>query len=698
MVIKRWLWLLGLVVMVGGWPGRAAEGGRPMEGGGRPVDPAVMFVENVGQFDAQVRFQVRAGGEVLWLTEEGVWLTLLERAADSSGSGNGVNLKLGFTGANRHTRLEPFGRLETVVSYGGPGGAYWDVPAWGGVRYVDLYPGVDLELGGAAGRWTWRLAERAGRAPRPLPLEVEGAEEMTWQGTSARLETALGLYSLPPLAGQVERPASEEPAGLGLIYSTFAGAGFAEEGNAIAVDSSGRATVAGATATQSPNFSETPGPFTAGHNVDVLILRANAAGSALDYLIWVDTTSTGVEDHALGVGVDSSGSAYVAGWTYSDNLCSVMGSPPGYDPSYNDNGDAFLMKVQANGSGLVYCTFLGGADIDRATAVAVDGAGNATVTGGTWSTGFPTTLGAYDQNHPGLRDVFVTRLNAAGTGLVYSTFVGGTGQDEGTAVDLDAAGNAYATGWTNSKDFVATGGVIGPIHAGGTWDGFVLKLNTAGSALGYSTFLGGNDGDRGWGIAIDAAGSAYVTGPTISTNFPTSTGAYDRTFGGGICSGFPCSDAYLVHISPDAMALYYGTYLGGDSAEEPAAVDVDANGQAYVTGFTASPTTFPVTGNAYDSSHNGGEDVFLSIFNGGGTDLVYSTFLGGSSFDLGGGVWTNGQGSVYLTGDAHSADFPVTPGAYDPSHNGDFDVFVARLDVPVATGSLRLYLPAVLRQ
>ncbi len=269
--------------------------------------------------------------------------------------------------------------------------------------------------------------------------------------------------------------------------------------------------------------------------------------------------------------------------------------------------------------GLVYSTYLGGNSFDAGTGIAVDGAGSVYVTGTSSSMNFPTTPGAFDTSGNGWSDAFVTKLNAAGSALVYSTYLGGGEDDEGEAIALDDAGSTYVTGYTDSTNFPTTPGAFDTTSVGNA--AFVTKLNAAGSALAYSTYLGTDGGAIGYAIAVDDAGSAYVTGDTISL-FPTTVGAFDTTANGG-------DDPFVTKLNAAGSALVYSTYLGGNTFDVGLGIAVDDAGSAYVTGDTVS-TNFPTTAGAFDTSANGAHDPFVTKLNAAGSALAYSTYLGGS--------------------------------------------------------------------
>ncbi len=337
-----------------------------------------------------------------------------------------------------------------------------------------------------------------------------------------------------------------------------------------------------------------------------------------------------------------------------------------------DQYDAFVTKLNAAGSALVYSTFLGGFDIDDALSIAVDGAGNAYVGGETGSSNFPVTSGAFDTTRNGEYDAFVTKLNAAGSALVYSTFLGGSLVDFVWNTKVDAAGNAYVVGSTRSADFPTVAGSFDTTQ-NGEFDAFAAKLNPAGSALVYSTFLGGSGFDSAMGLAVDAGGNAYVAGGTGSADFPTTAGAFDTTSGGG----------FITKLNSSGSALVYSTFLRGASASS---LVVDGTGNAWFTG-SAGPD-FPATPDAFDTSHNGMADAVVAALNPAGLALVFGTFLGGTQSDVGNGIGFDPGGNAIVVGHTYSTDFPTTAGAFDRVWNGDMlifwgDAFVAK----VATGA-----------
>ena len=325
---------------------------------------------------------------------------------------------------------------------------------------------------------------------------------------------------------------------------------------------------------------------------------------------------------------------------------------------------------------LIYSTFLGGGSNDSGSWIAVDSTGDVYVTGWTDSTDFPVTPGVYDGNYNGGHDIFLTKLNAAGDSLVYSSYIGGSRDDLAKSIAVDPVGNAYVTGVTYSNDFPATPGAYSTAYNGGESDAFVTKLNPGGSVLVYSTFLGGSDWEVGLSIALDSSISAYVTGETNSTSFPVTAGAFNRTHGGGGAN----VDAFVTKLNATGTGLVYSTFLGGGNLDQGNSIRLDSSGDAFVAGRTSS-TDFPVTLDARFRLYGGGDDAFVTELNPTGGALVYSTFLGGSDFDSGNSIVLDSKGDAYVAGTTRSTDFPTTMGAYRRGCGGaGYDAFVTKFN------------------
>ena len=339
--------------------------------------------------------------------------------------------------------------------------------------------------------------------------------------------------------------------------------------------------------------------------------------------------------------------------------------------------DAFVFKLNPTGSTLLYATYIGGRGDDRAAGIAVDSSGQIYIAGSTASTNFPLAspirlaLG-------GSRDAFAVKLNAIGNLLVYSTYLGGSGYDAATAIAVDAAGNAYIAGDTQSTDFPR----LNPVQSvfGGKTDAFVTRLTPAG-VISFSTYLGGINDEHAGGVAVDASANIYLAGGTLSVNFPVA--APLQAVNGG------SQDAFVTKMSTSPAALVYSTYLGGaggqvGSPEQANAIAVDSAGSAYVAGVTNSGN-FPVTVGALQTTFNGVQDAFVTKLNAAGSAKVYSTYLGSFSFDWASGIAVDSVGNAYVAGYTSSGGFPVV-GGVQAGFKGFYDAFVSKLN-PRATGS-----------
>jgi hypothetical protein len=408
-------------------------------------------------------------------------------------------------------------------------------------------------------------------------------------------------------------------AGTALVYCGYIGGIGTETGYGIAVDGSGNAYVTGYTASDEATFPVTVGPdltFNGGN--DAFVAKVNAAGTALVYCGYIGGSGG---DTGYAIAVDSSGSAYVTGQTFSTEATFPV--TVGRDLTYNGQGDAFVAKVNAGGTALVYCGYIGGGFADIAYGIAVDSSFNAYVTGQTISpqATFPVTVGPDLTFNGGTFDAFVAKVNAAGTALVYCGYIGGNGNEQGNGIAVDTLGNAYVTGNTSSTefDFPVT---VGPdLTYNGLGDAFVAKVNAAGTALVYCGYIGGSSDDSGYGIAVDGFNNAYVTGQTNSSEatFPVTIGP-DLTYNGG------AEDAFVAKVNPAGTALVYCGYIGGFSNETGLGIAVDASGNAYITGATASDqNTFPVTVGP-DLTYNGfvDFDAFVAKITVGGSFFTIS--------------------------------------------------------------------------
>jgi hypothetical protein len=604
------------------------------------------FVPNAGQLDTRVRYTAQSGPRRFYFTTGEAVFSLATKS-------QGLVLRLAFLGANPGPAITSQAARSGTVNYligNDPARWHTNLPTYGEIVYRDLWPGIDLLFRGDSGQLTYEFSVKPGARVRDIRLAYRGAKKLSVdKDGNLMIHTSLGnisdtrpttyqwidgkrvevpsrfalnrrsktTYGFTVGAYDRNQPLVVDP---GLVYSTYLGGSGADLGEAIAVDSAGQAYVAGST--QSTDFPHTAGAFQPSHQggEDVFITKLNCTGSALIYSTYLGGQTNDEPIWSASIAVDHDGYAYVTGTTGSSDFPRTPGA---FQTTLKGPSDAFVTKLKRDGSGLVYSTYLGGSSLDGAyygDAIAVDSSGYAYVTGFTRSPDFPTR-NAYQSTLTGFENTFVTKLNQTGTGLIYSTYLGGSGFDAGASVDVDWSGNAYIAGSTNSTDFPITSGAFQATYGGGDVDAFVSKF-TASGGLAYSTYIGGEGADSAGAIVVDSAGQAYVTGATNSLFFPVTRNAYDMTYNG---AGHP--------------PYFYG-------------------------------------------------DAFVTKLNSSGSSLIYSTYLGGTDDDLGLGIAIDPARKVYLTGATNSRDFPTTSGAFDTSYNGAGppfgygDAFVAKLEVP----------------
>ncbi|QQS48371.1 MAG: SBBP repeat-containing protein [Acidobacteriota bacterium] len=450
-----------------------------------------------------------------------------------------------------------------------------------------------------------------------------------------------------------------DPSGSALVYSTYLGGGGEDEGRGIAVDAAGNAWIAGITNSSDFTVRNAYQPQIKSIANEVFVARINAAGSDLVFSTYLGGTGN---DQAFGIALDGAGDAYVTGSTDSSDF-PVRNA---LQANYQGGTDAFLTKIKGDGTDLVYSTYLGGSALDEAYGVVVDIGNNVYLTGATASTDFQTANPIQAQNRGGGSDAFVTKVNSQGSGLVYSTYLGGSAVDVAYGIALDANLNAYVTGHTFSTDFNIFNALQSTNR--GNADAFVSRLSLTGATLVYSTYLGGSGGDFGRGIVVDGGSNAYVVGRTISTDFNTRN-ALQPTNRGEF-------DAFVSKVNFTGGLLVYSTYLGGASDDLGYGIAIDGAGNAYVTGDTRS-TDFN-TKNPLQAENRGGLDAFVSKIDVAGASLVYSTYLGGSGEDLGLSLALDTAGNAFITGFTSSNDF-ATRSPIQAISRGGLEVFVTKI-------------------
>jgi hypothetical protein len=458
-----------------------------------------------------------------------------------------------------------------------------------------------------------------------------------------------------------------------LIYSTLLGGAAADRVNALAVDVAGAVYATGST--QSPDFPTTVGAYSRvanSENDDIVVSKISPNGSSLLYSTYIGGRGA---DAATSLAVDSAGAVVVAGYSLSPDYPTTLNA---VQTSKNEGRDAVVTKLTPSGDALIYSTFLGGTGAEQVQKVVLGVSGVVTLAGSTSSTDFPTTPSAVQRSIGGSLDAFVTRINASGSGLVYSTFLGGVAADEAYALAVDAGGASYVGGFTGSANFPTSPSAYSRRYTG-NGDVFLAKLNASGSGLVYSTFLGGSVDETCYALAVDGVGAVTCTGFTGSANFPTTENALQRLFGGSFTAG----DAFVTKLNPSGSGLVYSTYLGGVANDYGYALALDSSGAAVVAGTTES-INFPTSAGALQTVFGGGNtDIFLTKLNPDGSSVAYSTFLGGRAGEEGFGLALGGLQMAHIAGYTQSNNFPVTDStsSLQTRLRGQQDGFVAKLQL-----------------
>ncbi len=490
------------------------------------------------------------------------------------------------------------------------------VPHFSRVRAQRVYPGIDLIYYGKDRQLEFDFVVAPGADPRVIRLAFDGATPRLDAGGDLLLETI-----------RIQKP---------FVYQEVDGA-----------------------------RKEIPGRF----RLDPEHRAAFVVGSydlsrplIIDPVLSYSTLLTSNSSIGDGIAIDAAGNTYLTG-----NANAGFLTVSGLQPAFGAGRAAFVAKFNAAGTVLLYSTFLAGSTTESGAApntrglrIAVDREGSAYVAGSTDATNFPVTAGTAQPLNKGGDDLFVAKLNPSGSALVYSTYLGGSQNENAQtgipSIAVDAAGSAYITGGTASRNFPVTAGALQTAYGGGSTDAFITKLDPLGSTLVYSTFFGAAGTDTATAIAVDAAGNAYIAGSADAATFAQRPGSLQPAYGGG------ANDVFVSKINAAGTALLYSAYLGGTGADTPFGLAIDAGGNAYVAGVTSSPN-FPVTAQAFRKTAIG-DDVFVSKINAAGTALVYSTYLGGSKNEIAYSVAVDAQGSAYVAGGTESPDFPVTPDAF----------------------------------
>ncbi|MCK5058792.1 MAG: SBBP repeat-containing protein, partial [Candidatus Aminicenantes bacterium] len=712
------------------------------------------FIPNKGQVAEKALFYAKTPGYTLWLTKKGLVFDSIDTprpprghpSREGNAQGRSLTYKLTnsstrdvshlvFIGANSNPEIAPVDMTRHRVNYFmGKDKSKWrhNIPTSKAVRYKNIYKNIDLKIYGIEKQIEYDWIVKSGGNPADIRFEYKNVKAtridnngnliintefgklihkkpVSYQVTPV-LNPNVGAQCAVPVAGPAEsgrtvetqnfasqheyidvrfkkigkntygfsvskydknRPLIIDPV-VQLCYSTYLGGNRWERGYAIAVDGSGSAYITGYTDSNTFPTRNAFQPGREGSSADVFITKFTPAGNALEYSTYL---GGGHYDVGYGIAVDDTGCAYITGYTYSKDFPTAHAIQ---NRHRGGNTDLFISKLSADGGELVYSTYLGGGDYERAFDIAVDGNGHAYVTGYTYSRNFPTKNPVQEEFGGGYSDAFVTKLSLTGSSFVYSTYLGGYNGDRGTGIAVDSNNCAYITGNTKSFNFP----LKKPYQSArnGDYDSFVSKLSSDGSSLLYSTYLGGSRSESHFGqgadIAVDKNGNAYVTGWTNSPDFPIKNASQDS-----LNSHW---DAYVTKFTADGSDLEYSTYIGGNKYDYSCGIAVDDRGCAYIAGSTSS-TFFPIK-NAFQDKNKGGIrhpfDTFVTKLSSSGSTLIYSTFFGSHNPDYCYGIAVDRSGCAYITGSTskkRTPDFPTKNAFQKKFGGGGLDGFVAKL-------------------
>lgn len=646
------------------------------------------FELNQGQANPQVRFLSRGAGYELFLTGSeavvvmGKLTTAKNRAEEKSQKPLAAQLsvlRMQLAGSNALAAVRGADELPGRTNYfigRDPSQWHTNIRQYSKVRYHDVYPGVDLVYYGNQGQLEHDFVVAPGADVSQIRFSLSGAQTMSVNADDD-LMLAMSNGEL-----KLKKP---------IAYQEIAGVHQPVASRYTLDDGEVRLDVG-----------------------DYDRSRALVIDPVLSYVSYLGGSNDDAQD-SISVAVDPGGNAYIATGTLSADFpvtagafqTTYGGAPPVCSQAANTIcGDVVITKVSPNGSQLIYSTYLGGSSGEYPFGLAVDAHGAAYVAGYTESTDFPVTAGAFQTTFAGRTPVcpgvyfpcgdgFVTKLSSSGASLVYSTYIGGTGDDYIENIAIDQSGNVYATGTTDSLDYPITAGALQttlPCNYNLCGSAFVTKLNASGTALAYSTYLGGTSGSDGYGIGVDRSGNVYTVGNTPSTNFPITASAFQKYVTQGLCGNPPayqCGDLYITKLNSTGDAVLYSTFMGGKGYDNPYGLALDSQARVYITGFTASPD-FPTTPKAYQRKFAGAvchqwyglfcANGFLAKIDttkSGPASLVYSTFYGGALEVQATAVAVNAAGKAFITGWTFADPLSV---------NGD--AFLAEFD---ATGSKLLF-------
>ncbi|MBL8231025.1 MAG: SBBP repeat-containing protein [Bryobacterales bacterium] len=663
------------------------------------------FEANHGQAGPNVRFLSQGKGYRLQLGEGEARLSVKRPGMDSSAV---VTMRL--PGSLPGAALRAEDKQPGVSNYFlGRDPRNWrtGVPHYGKVRYQNVYRGIDLVYYGNQRQLEFDFVVAPGADPNAIRMQFEGQRKLRIDrdgnlilnvGPSEMVQKKPVIYQehdgeRRPIEGRYVLASKNEvrfqvgaydhrntlvidPV---LTYSTFFGGSSQDDGRDLAIDAQRNVYLTGST--ESENLvTRNPAQATKRSGSDAYITKIDPTGTTVLYSTYIGGGGVVSDDRGVAIAVDPQGQIHIAGYTASSEF---PVSPNAFQRTFGGSifPDGFVVKLNAAGSQIIYSSYLGGADVDRVMGIALDNLGNAFVTGYTKSANFPVR-NAIQETNRGLEDAFLAKINPLGTELVYSTYIGGTQRDLAYDIAVDGNNQPHIVGETTSPDFPVNGALQAAKKPEA--DAFVLRMNTAGTAIAYSSYLGGSGRDQAFAIALDGVGNMYLTGTTSSTDFPVSS-AYQAQRKGAF------DDAFVTKLTSGG-SIAYSTYYGGSLVDEGLDIAVDTQGRAYVVGGAWSedlPLRDPLQA-IYGGNF---KDAFVAVFGNTGATLEFATYMGGTENDnrdnviefLGfGGIAVDSARNIYVVGTTASSNFPITSGTVQPIFGGNSvlgsgDAFVAKI-------------------
>jgi len=673
------------------------------------------FTPNAGQFNEVVKYRSDAENAVIWFTDNEIFYQFISYIEDNSTINEMPHLenesqfsidsidfsiiKISFEGANNNPTIVPQNPLPTKSNYfygNDPLNWHRNINSYQEIIYQDIYQGIDLIYKNNGSNIEYDFIVSPGTDPDLIKIKVSGADDIYLdQDNKLVITSRLGnVIENSPVVYQIDGtskiivnsnfvlyndnsfgfdfnesynsdlPLIIDPV---LVYSTFFGGSSNDYCRSVTVDPDDNLYATGyISSTDFPTESAYDDTYNGGSpaGFDIFVNKISILGDSICYSTFIGG-ATG-DDKAFSIKVDTTGAAYITGVTGSTDF-------PTADSIQGENAgskDAFVVKLSPAGDSLIFSTYLGGDGEDVGNGLAINSDNEIFITGKTISTNFPT-VNFYDNSLDGPKDGFVTKLSATGNTIDFSTYIGGTGGDVSLAIAIGSDNDAYITGYTSSSDFPNVNAYDADFNGGIVLgDCFITRLNSTGDIIEYSTFIGGLNDEAALGIAIDSIDEVFVAGYTYSSDFPLEN-AFDIDLSGSL-------DAFILKLNSTGDSLRYSSYLGGISDDFVTSIDIDQFGKAYVTGNTNSDN-YPIK-TAFDSTFNGDVDALITCVGDGGDSLVYSTYFGAVFYESGYGIVVDTGENAFIGGYTSSLLVPTVNPIQDTS-NGELDIFLAKMGI-----------------